>query len=283
MTPREFLSFTVQPSYGQLKAGITWNVRHTAPSDAMLLFRSINGGNPPWTRITSATGVPVSSGYFVDDISVTRENTAQKIFYRGCVLAQGGGQTDGPVVSFCSWLAPNEVRHVERMLRNEMRIMHTNRRGRISGGGILAAMFAPLEHGTPNPDYDSSTKQFVGQGGLPGANDSYGMPFIGGFGPQMMTWVRFVKDAEETHEGTDDQPGDRQGRVIRARLLAFPRPSSNYMIVQPATDDRFIIGSKVDTFYYKGILPFAYEAEIVRLERSDPRYRLPVKLDNFPY
>jgi len=280
---RAFASFHVQPSYGNMKSAISWTLQGGEPGDTMLLFRSVTGGNAPWVQIGS---VPARQGFYVDDISVTRENTAQKIYYRGCVVSRDGTETDGPVVTFLSALTPHEVKQVIRLLRNELRIMSGTCRGGCAarGAGIPVAMFAPLESGTPSANYNAVTRQFAGTTAKQdGVADSYGMPYVGGFGPQLNTWMRFIQDAEEKHDGTAEQPGDRQGRVVRARMLAFPRPASDYMVVQPESDDRFIIGAKVDPYAFKGILPFAYEADLVRLERSDARYRLPVKVESFDY
>ena len=275
-----FSRFTAQPSYGASKAGLTWNISSALPGAKIIIFRSIYGGMAPWELITAPSGIAASGGFFEDDISGANENSARKIFYRACVLHQGT-EYDSPVIGFTSWLAPNEMKAVARILRNEMRLMHTHDRGDISGNGVPMLMFSPLEEGIPCPDFDVLTKQQVGQGGRPGPNDCYGMAYIGGFGPAQFTWMRLLK----TEQGLADNAGGA-GTVfsnsVRARFLAFPRPMPDMMVVNPATDDRYIIASSVDEFLFKGVLPIAYDAQLNRLERSSPKYRLPVSMPAYP-
>lgn len=280
MSTPQFTRFTVQPAYADLSAAVAWDFNARVAAGKVLIFRSEYAGSPPWVLI-NGEGTQASVGFFQDDISVLRERDYKQIFYRACLIS-GNDQIDSPITSFTSWLAPNEIKGVSRIMKNELRAMHTNRRGNISGNGQLVGMFVPLDSGVPCADLDSLTQQQLGPGPTGGPDDCFGTPFKGGFGPQVTTWIVMnqVKTGREGALGVDTAA--LQTTTVKARMLAFPRPVPRGLLVSLSTNDRYVIGDDIMTYYFKGVIPFAHDVELTKLMVSDPRYRVPIQQLKYP-
>jgi hypothetical protein len=110
----------------------------------------------------------------------------------------------------------------------------------------------------------------------PDPDASYGLPYAGGFYPPVLTWMRVLSTNRGELKDSPDETAPIETDIIKARLMAFPRPARGHMFVDPSTDRRYIVGDDVDPFDFRGVLPVAYEANLSFLKQSDPRYKFMV-------
>lgn len=264
-----FLSISLQPGYGHGTLALSWNVLPQHSAGTVFIFRSFTG-TAPWDVIDDI-GVPASVGYFVDHIDALKESKHKEVFYRlSLEVPRASGEPEiinSPILQPLADLTPRERKTAVNILFSELRMM-------CSGNGMPAFIFAPLRRGIPAAGFDFQTKQMGGTGMRPG-KESYGEAFVGGFGPPTVT--RFIKlgtlglNYARTADGYT-----QEGQSCMARMLAFPRPQPDYLIVAPKTDERFIVGEQITPLLFAGQLPIGYEVPLVALTRTDPRYQIPV-------
>ena len=148
-----------------------------------------------------------------------------------------------------------------------------------SGNGVKVYMLPPLTDGTPAAGVDPLTWQKLKadcpDNEVPGV-DGYGRPLAGGYGRPMITWVEFY-DALQLEKKDDEAMGvSVDSATSRGRFLAFPRPQRGYLIINPTTDDRFVVEGVVQAYMFAGKTPVAYDLSLQLLDRNDARYRLQV-------
>src|SRR5690606_16464819 len=100
--------------------------------------------------------------------------------------------------------------------------------------------------------------------------------YVGGFFPPLLTWMRIISIRKDTLKDQPQGLGTEETDVTRVRLLGFPKPLREHMIVDPATDRRYLVMDEITPFLYRGIYPIAYEVDLQFLHHSDPRYKLPM-------
>ena len=265
-----FIDVTVQPSYGARKVLISWVTAVGFPDLKFYILRSIHNGAPPWKALSS-TAVEGSS--FEDDAFVI-DNRMQQVHYRLVAVDPEGNQYNSAVVGMYDKLTRGEYGAVHKMLKLEYTRMR-------AGNGLRVLHFQPLADGTPNPNFDPETGQTL----IATCPDdgNYGLPYEGGFGPAVQTWIELMQVGPEVNMDKPDGKGADTTYDVRAKMLAFPKPMTNHLIVHPATDNRYAVGEQVQPYLFKGLVPIAYDVSLRLLRREDPRYKLPVpQLENDP-
>jgi len=127
----------------------------------------------------------------------------------------------------------------------------------------------PRDHGERSETYDEATGDVDKECG---EGESYGMPFKGGYYPPVLTWMRVMDVAQGvTHDSGSLSPVDTD--KLKVRMMAFPRPRLGHMIVDPATDRRYLVGETVRPYMLRGVIPIAFETTLDFLNQRDARYR----------
>lgn len=267
-----FTALSVQPSYGDLKAVVSWNVLPQYINGKVFVYRSFNG-SAPW-ELVHEDGTYANIGFYEDDIAGLVDRAIVDIWYRLLLevptLDGNSKEFDSPIISIFKKLDRRDhfiIRHIMRQELEDMR----------KGNGTRVLMYPPLMQGTPSALFDPSTRQMlIANGTEPDGTDSYGMPFVGGFAPPIETYVKFTQIGTVNTDRNESGNGRDELQPIKARMLAFPKPNPEYLVVEPSTDKRYIIGDAITGHLFKGIVPVIYDVTLQAIPKRDAKYRVPV-------
>jgi hypothetical protein len=262
-----FRNIRVIPVHGLKQARVTWEVapRHAA-GDVYVAF-SATGVPGSWKVRNSSAPVAAGLGYYVDTDLV--EVTAGHVvgFYR-LMLSLGGVDMFSESLGIFTDLERREYGIMHRIIQNEYISMR-------SSNGFPVFHCIPRDFGAPSSQIDPDTglSEGIECPGTPPENASYGLPYLGGFFPPVLTWMRIISIRKDTLQDRPDSLGSTETDVTKARLLAFPKPLRGHMIVEPTTDRRWLVGDQVTPYLWRGIYPIAYEVDLVYIDPGDARYR----------
>jgi len=261
-----FLNIQLQPAYGAGQVGVTWKLNSKFEHGVVFVYRSVNGGLPPWDlRNTNAEGIPGSVGYFVDLAGDMRQSTFSMPHYRLAVQLPDGTIYDSPVINPLGKLTKKELNILTNIMWQEYRFLR-------SGNGVPVFVFAPKLTGIPTAGFDVVSDQLNSKG-----DDSEGRPFISGYTTPALTWMHRIFSPQTIQQGLKvDGFDNAASQVIKARMLAFPRPAPGYMIAQPDTDERYEINQIIAPLMFKGVAPIGYEVDLLPISRSSAEYELPL-------
>ncbi len=227
------------------------------------VLRSVHNGAPPWVALTNSA---VSGQSFEDDAFIV-DNRMQVTHYRLVGVDADNKRYDSPIVGMFDKLTRAEYGGVHKIIKMEYTRMR-------AGNGLQAFHYLPLVEGEENPNYDTETGQQL----IATCPDdgSYGLPYLGGYGPPVQTWIELMQIGPEINVDKQDGKGADSTYNVRARMLAFPKPMINHLIVHPTTDNRYAVGERVQPYLFKGLIPISYDVELRLLNRNDQRYKVPV-------
>jgi hypothetical protein len=253
----------VAPHWGEGQLTLSWEFTgDLEPDHNVIVFSALQDG--VWINVTDQGELDPISGTFIHrtPLSVRRANT---VLYK--VIIQSGGQRyDSPSVSAGSELKPHEFAGIRTILMHECQDMRM-------GNGLEVLLLKPLTYGEPADSYDKATGQLMN----PSSDESgYGERFRNGYFPPVRTMMQFVQqqDAEKRSQGVAISDSR-----IQARAFCFPRPAFRDLIINPKTDDRYLV-NQVQTHRFNGIVPLMCDIQLDLLPRKDIRYKLDP--DNVP-
>lgn len=256
-----FISLMLHPSHGERKCILTWEVIPSWDNARFFVYRSDTGAKP-WTLLTP-DGIQGVHEFEDDEFYV--EDRLESRYY--AVMAELGAD---------DWAKTEAVGLFDALTRKQYNIMRAgiNReiRDRRRGNGLKIWHLMPLTSGEPNPNYDPDTGQRLSSCPDDG---SYGLPFVGGYGEPIQTWMKVLSDDVYKEE---DQPdgSKKETATLTVRLLAWPMPRRGNLIVHPPTGDYYVVDSIVKPFRFRGFAPLAYHTKLLKLRRSDPRHKVTV-------
>lgn len=262
-----FINVVVQPSHGKRKVLISWTVASGYENLKFYVFRSTTNGAPPWKSISN-TAVPGTS--FEDDAFFVN-NRMQQVWYQICGVDENENLHFSNPVGMFDKLSRAEYGGVYKMLSLERKRMNSG----VRGNGIEVYHYLPLVEGKKSESYDPDTGQKL----IMSCNendDSYGLPYQGGYGDPIKTWIELYKIGPEIMINETSGHGSDTTYRVQARMLSFPKPMTNHLIVHPTTDNRYVVGEQVQPYLFRGIAAIAYDVQLHLLRRNDPRYRVPI-------
>lgn len=263
-----FRNIRIYPHHGTRSSMVTWDLAEGTPAGVVYVAFSPTGAKP-WQLLNGEAPVASGDGAYLDT-DLHMNSGAALGFYRLMLTNVAGDHFSEPVGIFGD-LSPREYGMVRAIMHREFLEMRAT-------NGYPVWHCIPKTSGQPATNYDPDTGETVGLE-CPGTleeNASYGLPFLGGFNPPILTWVRAMAIDRGTLKDTESEMSPRETATTAIRMLAFPRPSRGHMIVDPATDRRYLIGDEIKPFLLRGVMPIAYEASMEFLSQGDPRYRFPV-------
>lgn len=255
-----FVDLVVHPAYGEHLAVVSWKVQDQFLDGDFYVWKSPDG-NRNWALLNST---PLQTTAFSDP------HMTDTAFYR-VLLEHRGESFDSPIVGIYDKLTVAEYRACRLMMNVEFNNMTKGRQG------LRMLLYSPLKSGVLAPDIDAQTGQRFGAG-LPSSpeSDSYGERFVGGYSAPVITWVKLSVMAQMTVSDSQDKTATTIERDFQARILAFPIPNRGCLLVHPPTDNRYAIGETTSGYFFRGIIPTAFDIKMDSLYRTDPRYRVPV-------
>lgn len=263
-----FRNIRIFPKHGSTFARITWEMDPSFAAGNVYLAFSIDGVKGSWVQVEGA--VAASSVGQIDDPGLTMTAGHQIGYYR-LLLRNVAGDFKSNGVPIFGDLTSREYAIARGIIRREFTQMRAT-------NGYPVWHCIPRDFGEPagNVDPDIGVRAGIECGVTDPEEAAYGLPFKGGFFPPILTWMqpfsldRFtIRDAQDetTPEVTDD---------TGARLLAFPRPIRGHMIVDPSTDRRYLVKDEIKPFFFRGIIPVAYEVALEFLPQGNARYKFPM-------
>lgn len=264
-----FRNIRIYPHHGTRSAAVTWELApNTTGGDVYVAFSDV-GTDGSWRALNADAPVPSGAGLYQDDELMLNGGTADG-FYRLLLTDDDGLDHFSEAIQILGDITPKEYGVIRAMIHQEYtQIRVTN--------GFPVWHCIPRSHGTPSNAVDPDTGKNEGEecGETDPDVASYGLPFQGGFHTPVLTWVRFMRHQEGLQDDPDKfSPSEIDSHAVR--LMAFPRPARGHMLVNPATDERFIVGDEVKPYRLRGIVAVAYEATVTQLKQNDPRYKFPV-------
>jgi hypothetical protein len=260
-----FVDVTVRPAYGAHTAVIAWKLLPEFESGDIYIFRSITG-NRDWQEVNTD---PIRHVTEFSDTRVDSADQFQPLYYR-LLLEKRDKSYDSPIVAPYGKLTPREYKHVRKIMNIEFQAMTRGRQG------LRVWLYTPLLTGTPAVGLDSETGQQFSLGGGNPLTDSFGQKFQGGFTPPVLTYMKIIEQGPLAQEDMVGGESTSDRRDTKARLLAFPSVRRGDLVVQPDTDNRYVVGPEINIPSFQGIIPLAYEVTLKSLVHTDARYRVPV-------
>lgn len=261
-----FKNIRVYPHHGARSAVLTWELPDTPTGDVYVAY-SETGTQGTWNVLNAAA--PVASGVgMYQDLELAINGGAQVGYYR-LMLTNADGDHFSEPIGLLGDLTPREYGMVRAIIAREFIEMRAT-------NGYPVWHCIPKITGPAAANVDLETGEIVGLECLGAASPSFGLPIMGGFHPPLLTWIRALKIDRGTIQDSESDMSPRETDTTDIRMLAFPRPSRGHMIVDPATDRRYLIGDEIKPFLLRGVVPIAYETSMSFLSQGDPRYRFPV-------
>ena len=268
-----FFGVEVHPHYGDNSAAIHWTVDAQYDGGKFFVYRSYSGANQGgWQllnpRDEDGIELPIYGDQFIDDDLRASGvgGKRHKAWYR-VLLEHNGAEYDSPIVAAYEDLSPHEFGLVRRILQQEAARM-TSRRN----GVPILMMFPSVQAGPCTACKDVDTGQrFYSSTCL----ECFGSGFKGGYNLPVQSYMELYGATPHKIQDTAARASDPLRRNVR--MLAWPRPWPDMtLIVQPRTDERFLVGS-VQHLKFKGIIPIAVQVELDALGRNHVAYKFPIQ------
>lgn len=231
----------------------------------MYVAFSTTGTEGSWDALNPDAPIPSESGIYGDAALNLNKGTADG-FYRLLLTTDSGEDYFSPPVQILGDLTAREYGAVRALIHQEYTQMRVT-------NGIPVWHCIPRSHGVLASSTDPDTGKSEGEEcDADDDTNSYGLKYQGGFYTPILTWMRVLQH----NEGLQDDPEDFSPEEIMqtsSRLMAFPRPSRGHMIVNPSTDERFLVGDEIKPYRFRGVISVAYNVTLHHLQQSDERYR----------
>lgn len=252
----------VFPHWGGGSLVLSWEFdEDPEPDHGVVVYSGLTAGSD-WKNVTEEGVLDRDSRTFVHKSPLSLRSM-HEAYYR-IVIQTGGRRWDSPSVRPDHTLTPHEFATIRQMLALE----HQNMR---AGNGHPVLLLKPLTHG----DYSDSHNPDTGQIMNPTTDESgYGERFRGGYSPPMKSYARFRK-TEDRESPNEKGKGVDVNRTVTARMFCFPTPARRDLVVDPATDERYMVEGR-QVYRFRGLVPLMCDAQLRLLERGDVRYKLDV-------
>lgn len=259
-----FRNVRVYPNHGARSAVVTWQLAGGVVAGDVYVAFSPTGTAGSWDPINPDAPIASAVGMFQDP-ALNMDSGSAMGFYR-LMLTNPDGDFLSESFGIYGDLTPQEYGMVRAIIHREFTEMRVTQ-------GYPVWHCIPKQTGDPALNVDPDTGVVSGIECANAADPSYGLPILGGFHPPVLTWIRAITTSAGTLQDHETDMSPRETDVTAIRMMAFPRPSRGHMLVDPATDRRYLLGDEIKPFLLRGVMPIAYEAAMQFLSQGDPRYR----------
>jgi hypothetical protein len=272
-----FRNVRIYPKHGSRSATVTWDIlEETEAGDVYVAF-SPTGTKNTWTALNTDAPIPSEVGMYQDTRLVMNAGTVDG-FYRLLLITDSSEEFMSESFQILGDLTPREYGIIRAMIHQEFTQMRVT-------NGFPVWHCIPKAHGIPASNIDPDTGKSEGKecSVLDPNRQSYGLPFQGGFYDPVLTWMR-VLDTEEAVMDDPEELSPTEKDETSVRLLAFPRPRLNHMIVDPTTDRRYLVSGAITAIRFRGVMPVTYRTKLEFLTQGDDRYKFqPPAIDTKAY
>lgn len=261
-----FTTFEIAPAYGVYETAISWSLAAGVTGN-VFFYRSETGVPGSWELLNPATPATGAEGTYLDTTPAPR--MLVPVFYRGLVDPGGAPETwlKGPAVTSYDSYSRREYLLAREVLRREYRMMATH-------NGLPIFHYATKWRGTAATGVDAETHQLLGPDCAQDPSSGFGGLWVGRYHPPVQSWCMVVNMMDEDQKIRPEAAGEDPEASIGLRLLAFPKPGREHLIVFPRSDRRYVITDPIRRFHLRGNLPLLWECNALLLDRDDARYRI---------
>lgn len=264
-----FRNVRIYPQHGARSATITWELTAGTPAGDVYAAFSTTGTRGTWQELNPDTPVASGLGMYADTTLFMNKGNADG-FYRLMLIAAGSDYMSEPF-QIMGDITRREYGAIRAIIHREFTEMRVT-------NGFPVWHCIPREFGELAASTDPDTGKQEGEEGCivtDPAVRSYGLTFQGGFYRPILTWMRVLAHSEGLKDDPEQfSPEDTLKTSVR--LMAFPRPAREHMIVDLATDMRYLLGDEIKPYRFRGVIAIAYEATLEHLGQADERYQFPL-------
>jgi len=263
-----FTTFNIYPAYGLYSNVISWAAPEGSQGD-VYFYRSESGVPGSWTLLNPDGPQTGASGEYMDSTPAPR--LFAPVFYRG--LVDQGGEPDtwlkGPAVTALDSTPRREYLLAREILRREYRFMRFHE-------GLPAFHYVTREKGEAAANVDLETRQVLGPSCPGSAEAGFTTLWKGGFYEPVQTVAMIMSLGDEDTKIRPNADGTDPEADVMLRLLAFPKPALNHMIIFPKSDRRYVVVDPIKPYLLRGSIPLVWEVRAQRLDRDDERHTIEV-------
>lgn len=252
-----FLDAAVSPTYGRYTARILWRVAQGFEKGYFFILKSPNG-------VTNFRQIGVvENGNNFEDTELLPVGKFTETYYK-IITKQGDQEYFSDPIGTFGKITREEFCVARYILGLESRVMKQ----------FTQVMAFQVASGKPCPVCtDPDTNQKIG---ISLCTHCYGTGHEGGYRPGMWTFMRLIQESPRAKVDSPDGAGTAEPTNYKAHMLAFPSLSKDDLLVDPATDRRYLV-DLTDVSMFKGKIPITMTAELQLLRRNDIRYKLPLE------
>lgn len=266
--PPVFIDINIFPSHAKRTAIIAWTVVPFLKNADFYIYKKWDGG-AEWELLNTAAAHGTT--YADTDFVVrTKEFVPQ---YR--ILAVLNGK---------EYISP-DIAVFSRTDRKAFGVAHNIIRAKYIQArqdGIPVLYYPAIKNGEMSSTLDELTGQRT-KATCPDTNSTdpdadqnndYGTFYAGGYYRPFITFVRFLGAKLQRETRLDEGIFDES--VQRTSFLSFPPVRSGDLVVDVASDKRWLVGTSIQAEMVKGVIPVGYTAVLALQSYNQPCYSVPI-------
>jgi len=251
-----FTSIWVQPHIGPAGAVLMWNLPPHLLDGTVYPYQSRNGMPGTWEPL--GAGVPANGSA---QVQIQRGSVLEDHHYR-LILQHGDQEYRSRPVNTYGRLSRHEFDTMGAMF-------HTLLASWKMQNGIRMWHYCPsvsreLATGT-NPTTTNPLDSCPAQDSYPDAPR--------GYDPPVYVIIQVAGALQENAAPNQTGQTDAQ-KITLLRMLPHPKPGRGHVLVNPHTDERWVLHATQKVHAFRGFAPIQYAMQAEVLDRQDRRYRL---------
>lgn len=267
-----FRDILIFPSYSKGQAVVSWRVDPEWLNAEFYIYKKTDGGQP----YVLLNDQPVYGTTFTDN-TFESKNLTDVPMYR--ILAMLGDKAaDSPEVALYDKTGKKSFGIASKILHLKYLQAKTD--------GIPVLYYPAVTSGKISSNIDPLTGQRIANScdkddNCPCCteedtidNNDYGQYYEGGYCPPFLTFIRLL-GAKNVKTNILDE-GTFQEETQMVEFLPFPPVRTNDLVVDVATDRRWLVNKSINPSHIKGIIPIDYTANMTLLPKGHKAYEVPV-------
>lgn len=271
-----FYNVTILPSHSRKTAIVSWQVAKKLKDAEFYIYRKWDGG----AEFELLNETPVYGTTYADT-TFNIQNKVDVPHYKVLALL-GNEEYESPDVA----LFAHTDRKAFGVAQNIIRGNYLQARQ----DGIPVLYYPAIRNGNMSSALDDVTGQRntvqcatnVDENGNDTSTDTndYGTYYEGGYYRPFLTFIRLIGSRVQRESILDEGKFDET--VQNAKFLAFPPVRSGDLVVDVATDRRWLVGLSITAHLIKSVIPVSYDAVLTLQSTTHPCYQVPVPT-NYSY
>jgi hypothetical protein len=255
--PLKFADVKVLPTYGDFKCVITWTMADKRLAGDYVVKKSPDGVGE-WSVMASGRGIDAAL-----DTDLFSTGGLFQNFYQVFVTREGKTGASPIVGTFGA--IQREIFGAARYIMN----MEYSVLRRFSKLWLYKGLW------TTEPCKEC-TDPATGQGvGTSLCETCWGTAWEGGYAPPVTTYARFMSQSNSVQNDSQEGTGSTSPIYRKVRMLSFPMLRKDDMLVEPLSDQRYLVES-CEHGYLNGQVPTMAMVQMSLLNTRDVRYKIPM-------